>query len=148
MKFHVVRSEPGYVKLSDGSTIISRVMITNIREQAFKPTGPDFLVSYRVSFSVDAPDSLRDVVKTKPLPPPDASHISKLDIWEIVNITESKKSLEECLCKASDNREYIISAEIEATIIARTLEYKDEFGNPIYFVRWSPKVTIRLKEIP
>jgi len=95
------------------------------------PVGPDLGIVCNVMVSVRSPSDLCEQDKKKPLPPPDGSHLSRLNIWEIVDIVESKSAIEECIYKAEDGRSYAILLEIEPTIVARTLEYRDQVGNPI-----------------
>ncbi len=145
--FTVLANKAGYVKLSDGTIIRVRVVITDIIEGELKPVGPDLQVGFQISFSVKAPDELKQSVKNKPLPPPDGSHIKNLKIWDIIKIIEKENAVDECLYKARDTRTYKISVETEVTIVARTLEYRDRSGNPIYHFRWSPCIKIRLAEM-
>ena len=144
--FTVAASKVGSIKLSDGSIIIVRVTVTDIVEKEVKPVGPDFGVSFQVSFTVKSPEELRQIVKSKPLPPADGSHISNLKIWDIVEIVEKSNAAEECLYKAKDGRMYKVSVEVEVTIVARTLEYRDASGNPIYYLRWVPYVKVSLAD--
>jgi len=140
-----VRSKFGYAKLSDGTTISIRAIIIDINEVSLTPVGPDLGIAYNVMVSVRSPSDLRERVKEKPLPPSDGSHLSRLDIWEIVDIIESKGAVEECLYNAKNGKSYIVLLEIEPTIVARTLEYRDHMGNPIYYIRWSSRVVTKLK---
>ncbi|MCE4629291.1 MAG: hypothetical protein F7C82_03335, partial [Desulfurococcales archaeon] len=121
-----------------------RTTITNIQEGSLRPTGPDLRIGFNTSFTVNSPRELRDQVKDKPLPPRDGSHVSRLDIWEIVDVVREEKAYELALYDASDGREYEIHVQIEVTAVARTLEYRDQEGNPIYFIRWSPCIRVRL----
>lgn len=147
MAFKVTRSEVGYLKLSDGAIIYIRVTITDLREGELKPTGPDFGIGFQIGITVhETPEGLRERVRGKPLPPADGSHRRNLDIWELVGITEKKPAREECVQRASDGRSYRIAVEIEPTIVARTLEYRDHNGHPIYFIRWSPRALIYVQE--
>lgn len=143
-KFKIIKTRVGLIKLSDGSSITTRVAITDIVEKEMKPVGPDLHIGFQISFLVDAPEELKQVVEHKPLPPADGSHIKNLKIWDIIQIIEKENAFEECLYKAKDGRTYRISVEVEVTIVARTLEYRDRFGNPIYHLRWSPYIRINL----
>jgi len=145
MKIRVVRSEFGYARLSDGTTISIRAIVLDVNEVSLTPVGPDLGIVYNVMVSVRSPSDLRERVKGKPLPPSDGSHLSRLNIWEIVDIVESKSAIEECVYEAEDGRSYTILLEIEPTIVARTLEYRDQAGNPLYHVRWSSRVITRLR---
>jgi len=100
-------------------------------------------IVYNVMVSVRSPSDLRERVKGRPLPPPDGSHLSKLNIWEIVDIIESKSAIEDAYTKQKTAEAILL--EIEPTIVARALEYRDQVGNPIYHVMWSSRVITRLK---
>ncbi|MHA1589561.1 MAG: hypothetical protein ACTSVA_03025 [Candidatus Njordarchaeales archaeon] len=114
-----------------------RVVIVDILEGEIKPVGPDLQIGYRVLLSVKSPKELKESVKDAPLPPRDGSYLRNLKIWEIINITEKKNAIERILYKASDERDYEISAEAEVTIVARTLKFRDMNFNPIYHLRWA-----------
>ena len=143
--FEVIRNEPGYVKLSDGTILIIRVVITDIREIRREPTGLIFNVGHSVSVAAFSPESLKEIVKDKPKPV-GLDYLKKLDVWEFIDIVECKNSIDECLYYGSDGLTYRISIEIEPTIASRTLEFRDEFMNPVYFVRWSPKIITKIEK--
>jgi hypothetical protein len=103
--FKVVEGNVGYVRLSDGTLIGIHASITNIQEGSLKPTGPDLQLGFSVSFSVNSPGELKELVKDKPLPPRDGSHVSRLDIWEIIDVVE-EEAYESVIYDASDGRRY------------------------------------------
>lgn len=144
-KFRIVKSEIGHIKLSDETTISLRIVIIDIREGISMPTGPDTFVKNTVFLSASSPHSLREKVKDKTQPPLDESHIQNIEIWEDQEIVEAKNTFEKCEYTAADDHTYNVIAEAEPTIVSRTLEYKDDYGNPIYHVRWSTKVSTRKK---
>ena len=140
--FSITTSKRGYVELSDGTKIDIRVIILNIEEGKMKPVGPDLQVDMQVTFIVNSPTRLKNLVRNKPLPPSDQSYLEKLEIWEIMDIVNKESAVEECLYDASDGKKYRISVEVSVTIVARTLEYRDKNNNPIYHLRWTPCVKI------
>jgi len=144
-KFRILRSNLGYAKLSDGALLGLRVAIFDVKEFESLPTGPRFLVGNVVQVSVlECPNEVKELVKSKPIGLP-GDALRRLEIWELLDITESAPATEECEYCAHDGRTYLIIVEVEPTIVARTLEYRDEFGNPIYHVRWSQRQVIRVK---
>ena len=147
MGFEVTSSKLGYIKLSDATEIAMRVSIVDIEEGELKPVGPDLRVGLQVSFVVKkVPEELKRLVRDKPLPPSDGSHLRDLDKWEIVKILEKDNAVEECLYRARDGKAYKVSVEVEVTVVARTLEYRDRYGNPVYHLRWSPWVKMSLSD--
>ncbi|MCD6094992.1 MAG: hypothetical protein J7J99_00330 [Thermoprotei archaeon] len=143
--FHVVSSDVGYAKLSDGCVLSIRVAIVEIREGKVLPTGPEFFIGVAVRVYVaSCPKDIKKLVKDKPQEFTEDT-LKRLDIWELVDIEDVQPAFEECEYRASDGRTYVIRVEIEPTIVARTLEYKDSFGNPVYYVRWSRKDIIKVK---
>ncbi len=88
---------------------------------------------------------MRELVKDKPVGLPN-DVVKRLDIWEFVNIVEVEPALEECEYTARDRRTYIVHTEVEPTSVARTLEYRDQFGSPIYLIKCSRKDIIRVKK--
>jgi len=144
--FRVTSTHSGRARLSDGCRLGFRVAIVELREHEILPTGPQFLVGVAVRVYVEScPDSVRKLVEGKPAGLTQDA-IRRLDIWELVDLEEVEPAFEECEYKASDGRTYTIHVELEPTIAARTLEYRDPFGNPVYFVRWARKDAVRVKK--
>jgi len=73
VKIRVARSEFGYARLSDGTTIYIRAIILDVNEVSLTPVGPDLGIVYNVMVSVRSPSDLRERVKGKSLPTPDGS---------------------------------------------------------------------------
>ena len=144
--FKVTASHPGHVKLSDGCRLGIRVAMIELREHELLPTGPQFVVGVAVRVYVDScPENVRKLVEGKPVGL-EKNAIRRLEIWELVDIEEADIAFEECEYEASDGRTYVIRVEVEPTIVARTLEYRDSLGNPVYFVRWARKDVVRVKK--
>lgn len=133
--FEIKESKIGELLLSDGAKIAIRLSIYDVTEERIKPVGPDVSIGQSITISViDSP--YKEAVKNKPLPPEDGSHLTNLDIWEIIDIKSYTEAAEVVLFKASDGNTYEITVKIIPSIVARTLEYRDNKGYPIYFVRW------------
>jgi len=139
LPFEVVKNVPGYIKLSDGTELIIRVVIGVIDELEKTPTGLSLGIGFRDVLAAYAPSELKEKVKEKPQPR-DREHLTRLDIWEEVEIVEKRNALEEILYTGSDGKKYSVLVEIEPVAVSRTLEFKDERGQPIYHVRWGTRV--------
>jgi len=144
--FEIISSKTGFVKLSDGTVIHIRVVIIDIVEGEMKPVGPDLQVGLQISFLVKSPLELREKMKDKSLPPSDGSYLKDLKMWNFIEIVKKDSAVEECLYEASNRVKYKVSVEVDVTIVARTLEYRDANNNPIYHFRWSPCIKINLAE--
>jgi len=142
----IARSKIGYIKLSDETMISLRVVIVDIREGMQKPVGPDLHIAHTTLIKADSPQSLKEKVREKPLPPPTNIHLQNLEIWEIVDIIESENAFDECKYTATNGHTYRAIVEIEPTIAARTLEYRDDLGNPIYHLRLGTKILTKMGE--
>jgi len=144
LQFDVFKSTIGFVKLEDKTLITIRVVIGFIEEIGYGPTGPDLDIAYSVYLFAFSPQELKTKMIDKPIPPPTGEHLRKKEIWEIIKIIEKKAAAEECIYKASDGKNYKVKLEINPAIAARTLEYRDKKGNPVYNIRWTPSLTIEL----
>ncbi len=142
----ITRGKIGHVKLSDETVISMRVTIADIREGMQKPVGPDLHIAHNIIIAADSPKPLKDKVIEKPSSPPDSSHIQNLEIWEIIDIIEFENAFDECQYTATDGHTYSVIIEIEPTIAARTLEYRDDLGNPVYYLRWGTKILTKMGE--
>ena len=144
--FDIKRSVVGHCRVEDGTTIKLRVAINDIVEAAGpqSPTGVPIALNTSVTVSADSPQALKDMVADKPQFPAGGSEYQRREIWEIVEFAKVTNSSEEAEYKGSDGLRYLISVELEPTIVARSLAYKAEMGNPTYYVRWSDKTAIRL----
>jgi len=144
--FEVTRSHLGRCKISDGTLITLRLAIGQIAEAPLPrgPTGLILGVGTSVSVGAESPKDLREKVKDKPLGPADGSHLNNNEIWKFVDFTEVDPAFEDATYAGSDGIKYLVSSEVEPTIISRTLAYHDEVGNPLYWLRWADKTSIRL----
>lgn len=139
--FEVIKSQLGSAKLDDGSTVHLRASIAGLHEAGMLPTGLTFGLTTQIVVTVNSPTELKEKVEGKPSPKDD-KYISNLEIWEMRKIVEKTKAFEIIRYTGSDNRVYKITLEADATAASRTLEYRDQMGNPSYYVRWSDKVEV------
>ena len=144
--FEVIRSQMGYAKLADGTMIYLRLVITAIKEEARLPVGFNLAMGNQVTILAESPPQLKSKIRDKPQPPKQGEHLKNFDIWDLIDIVETKPALEEVRYKGSDNLTYRAAFEIEPTIASRTLEYKDENDNPLYYIRWSEKISTRIEK--
>jgi len=87
----IARSKIGYIKLSDETVISLRVVIVDIREGMQKPVGPDLHIAHTTLIKADSPQSLKEKVREKPLPPPTNIHLQKLEYYKKGKIAEDRK---------------------------------------------------------
>ena len=135
--FKILSQEIGETKLSDGTVIFLRVAIADVREAGFSPFGGiKFAIKAIGGIAARSPSELKEQVKDKPLsigpePPKDG--------WEIIDIIEQKPAIEEVVTRLSSGEEYLVKVESEITMISRNINYKNEFGEPIYWATWTNK---------
>lgn len=144
----ITSSKFGWAKLSDGTRLSYRVAILTVKTvpgTESRPIGPLFRVGTIAHVTVEyCPEELREKVKDKPPFKLEPSVLTNSELWEVVEVLEYEPARETCLYQARDGRVYSITTEIEPTIVARTLHFRDEYGNPVYFVRWARKDTVKL----
>jgi len=137
--FTIVNHKFGRIRLNDGSVLMSRVAIVDVKKvKSEPPFGVDLAV--RVMYGValiDAPNELKERVADKPLLPPDRAPEKG---WEFVDIVEQEPAFEEAEVVVDSTRRFTLRVESEAVMVARNLEYRSELGEPVYVVRWVNKV--------
>src|SRR5574341_11039 len=132
--FEVIKSEIGYAKLEDGTMVYLRVAITGVKEADRLPVGISLTLTEQITLWVESPQELVQKVRDKANPPKEGTHLKNWSIWQFIQIIETKPSIEEIRYKGSDGTIYRASIEIEPTIATRTLEYRDQDNNPIYYI--------------
>jgi len=134
-KFTLKDFKLGYVKLSDGTSIILRVAIVDV-----KPLQTSFGVEFNVvtvsGSSVNPSDSVLNEVRDKPIIEPNKT---PSDGWTLVNIVEKQSAYEEV--EYLFNEKYIIRAEVEPLIVIKNTKYKNIQEQPIYIVRSARKIS-------
>ena len=134
-KFTLKNFKLGYVKLSDGTSIILRVAIVDI-----KPLQTSFGVEFNVvtvsGSSVNPSESVLNEIRDKPIIEPNKT---PSDGWTLVNIVEKQSAYEEV--EYLSNEKYIIRAEVEPLIVVKNTKYKSIQEQPIYIVRSARKIS-------
>jgi hypothetical protein len=139
--FRVVMSRPGVVVVTDGSVLALRIVIVGVKNVGFSPFGGvNFAVKTAGGVAtLFVPDELKEQVKNKPLSPPDRP---PEDGWDLVEV-ERQEPAEEEVEVLVDDKSYRVSVTGEATMVSRNMNYRTEFGEPLYWVQWSVKVKWR-----
>jgi len=138
-KFSLKDFNLGYVKLSDGTTIILRAAVVDIKPlQITPPFGVEFNVSVVGGVSAYPSDSALNEVKDKQLIEPDKM---PSDGWTLIDIVEKQSAYEEVVYLLNGKEKYVIKAEIEPILAAKNTNYRTIQNEPLYFVRWVNKVS-------
>jgi hypothetical protein len=142
--FKVLQSITGSALLEDGSSITIRASIGAVNEVTNTPAG--VFVGLRTSSQISAtsPPELRKAVQEKPIIRPGDSQA--LEKWKILKIRDFTSASETIVYHGTDSRTYHITFEVIPNIASRTLEFRDEFGNPAYYIRWDERVSTKLVE--
>lgn len=132
-------SKLGYVKVSDGSTIILRVAVVDVRvREEASPFGAEFDVNATGGIAVYPSKSALDEIKDKPVLEPGKT-VSKG--WRRVDIIEKAPAYEEVIYSDERIGKYMIRVEIEPIMVSKNTLFKTVQGLPLYVVRWVPKIT-------
>jgi len=132
-------SRLGYVKVNDGSIIILRVAVVDVRvREEASPFGVEFDVNATGGISVYPSKKALDEVKDKPVVEP-----GKIpsEGWVRVDIVEREPAYEEVIYNDDRAGRYLIRVEIEPIMVSKNTRFKTLQGLPLYFVRWVPKIT-------
>lgn len=132
-------SKLGYVKVGDGSVIILRVAIIDVkvREEA-SPFGVEFDVNATGGVSVYPSEDALKETSDKPVVEP--SKIVK-EGWIQVDIIEKTSAYEEVIYHDERVGRYLVRVEIEPIMVSKNTLYKTMQGTPWYVVKWVPKIT-------
>jgi hypothetical protein len=132
----------GYVKTDDGSLIIVRVAIIDVKPTGRRgPFGLEFNVDFTVGVAVRPSTKVREEIKDKPLVEPGKT---VEEGWIEVEILEKSNAYEEVIYREEAMGEYSIRIEVEPLMVARNTLYKVSDDIPYYTVRWAPKVLYKL----
>ncbi len=132
-------SRLGYVKVNDGSAIILRVAIVDVRvRQEASPFGAEFDVNATGGISVYPSEDVLSEVKDKPVLEPGKT---ASEGWMRVNIVERAPAYEEVIYNDDRVGKYLIRIEIEPVMVSKNTQFKTSRGLPLYVVRWVPKIT-------
>jgi hypothetical protein len=131
----------GYVRVSDGSVVVLRVAIVDARPRGeASPFGVEFEVNATGGIAVYPSEEVLREVRDKPVVEPGRL---PQDGWEMVDIVEKSPAYEEALYSDEVVGSYLVRVEIEPLMVSRNTLYRNPQGQPLYVVRWVPKVTWR-----
>jgi len=132
-------SELGYVRVEDGSILVLRVALVDVRERRVpSPFGIEFDVNFNVGLAVyPSEESLREV-EGKPVL--ESGRVAG-EGWAPVKIVEKTSAYEEAIYVGEDGRQYLVRVEVEPIMASKNTMYRAAQGAPLYAVRWVPKVT-------
>ncbi len=144
MQLHKAISKFGVLKLKDGTVLHVRVSLYNILEVGYTPVGPEVAYGMHVAVWVESsPEELRKKVADKPYGPMPSSLLSDKSKWEVVEVESSEEAFEEVeFTSRFDGGRYRLRLEIHPYLVARTLEWRDDRGNPVYWIRWWTKLEV------
>ena len=132
-------SKLGYVKVSDGSVIILRVAVVDVRvREEASPFGVEFDVNATGGIAVYPSESALDEVRDKPVLEPGKT---VNEGWTRVEIVEKGSAYEEIIYSDERIGRYLIRVEIEPIMVSKNTMFKNIQGLPLYVVRWVPKIT-------
>jgi len=138
-KFKLKDYNLGYVKLQDGTIIILRAAVVDVKPlQISSPFEPEFNVIIIGGVSVYPSDSALNEVKDKPIIGPNETVLSG---WTLIDIVEKQSAYEEVEYFLNGKGKYVIRAEIEPILAAKNSNYRTIQNEPLYFVRWVNKVS-------
>ena len=138
-RIKVKRVKHGRLKLEDGTVIVQRVAIVDARPvKVGSPFGVDFDLVVISGISPHPSKKVVEELKDKPMlepgkQPPNA--------WRAVKIQEKEPALEEAEYFDEEVGRYRIRVEIEPLMASLNTGAKTVKGEPIYVVRWAPKIS-------
>jgi len=133
--------ELGHGKLADGTVIVLRVAIVDVRPiRVGSPFGVEFEVSFTTGISAYPSQKVLEDFKDKQVLMP---RENLPDSWQQLGIVDKKSAVEEVEFNDEKLGKYIIRVEIEPLMAAVNTEKKSIKGEPIYAVRWAPKISWR-----
>ncbi len=133
--------ELGHGKLADGTVIVLRVAIVDVRPiRVGSPFGVEFEVSFTTGISAYPSQKVLEDFKDKQVLMP---RENLPDSWQQLGIVDKKSAVEEVEFNDEKLGKYIIRVEIEPLMGAVNTEKKSIKGEPIYAVRWAPKISWR-----
>lgn len=129
----------GTMKLEDNTVITFRVAVVDaVPSQEVSPFGVEFGVNIATGISVyPSQESMREV-EGKPVSPPGT--LPK-EGWVHVKILEKDSALEEVEYEDQKLGRYRIKVEVEPAMVSKNTQVKTLSGEPLYVVRWAPKIS-------
>ena len=133
--------ELGLGRVADGTVIVLRVAIVDMRPiRVGSPFGVEFEVSFTTGISAYPSQKVLEDFKDKQVLMP---RENLPDSWQQLGIVDKKSAVEEVEFNDEKLGKYIIRVEIEPLMAAVNTEKKSIKGEPIYAVRWAPKISWR-----
>ena len=135
----VVDAKWGYIKVSDGTFIRYRVAVVDAKPlEGISPFGVEFDMNIATGVSVYPSDESLKEIESKPFIKP-GTPMPK-DGWKQVKIEDKDVAVEEVEFYDEKLGRYKIKVEIEPAMVVKNTEFKSISGEPLYVVRWIPKV--------
>lgn len=145
IKYRVLESKPGVATLSDGSIIVIRAAVIDVRhvERESSPFRLEFDADFTVGISLRPSDTAMREVSDRPV----AQSPSEVrEGWTDVEIVDAIPAREEILYLGLEEAKYIVTLEVEPLMAAKNTLYRTLRGTPLYVVRWVPKLRWRKAE--
>ena len=131
--------ELGYAKLEDGTIILCRVAVINVRPiYESSPFGIDFDLDLTTGISPQPSEEAREQIKDKPVLPPGEKPPNN---WKQLEIKEKKAAVEKIEYEDERTGKYLITVEVEPIMASLNTAIKTIKGDPLYVIRWVPKIT-------
>jgi len=118
-------------------------MIVDAREAGFSPFGGVNIAVKAIGgiSTLHVPEELKNAVKNKPMSP----RTPPKDGWEIVDIVKQEPAIDEHEINTSKGV-YVVQVVGDPVMASRNLNYKTEFGEPIYWLHWVYKISWKPKK--
>jgi hypothetical protein len=142
-EFRTISEEWGEVSLSDGATVRTRVILSDLVIIAEDVLGPQVALSPVIILRVICPTDLKEKVKDKPVLTRDRIvPVTREDGFEKIDVREIKTSAKSVY--QFDSYELILELTIDS--VARSMSYKNVSGAPAYATRFS--INKQVKKMP
>jgi len=143
-RVRVVNVELGYSRLADGTFIVHRVAVVDVRVvHAESLFGVEFDVGFTTGISAYPSERVLEEFRDKHILVPGEKPPQS---WRQLEIVDKKSAFEEVEFMDDKLGKYIIRVEIEPVMASINTEVRNIRGEPLYVVRWSPKVMWRKVE--
>ena len=136
--FAVKNIKRGKIKLSDGSEIIHRVAIVDVRPtKVGRPSEVEFGIDIITGISVYPSKAVLSDIKSARIIslgeiPPDEG-------WETLEIVTKENSFEEITCNIENIGEFLIRVEIDPAMASINKKVRTVNKEPFYVIKWIPK---------
>jgi len=135
----VLNAKLGYVKLPDGTLLVLRVAVVDVRVAHMEsPFGVEFEVSFTTGVAAYPSEKALEEFRDKRILAPGEKPPSS---WCQLEITSRDPAVEEVEYTDSKLGRYSIRVEIEPIMVSVNTEVRNVRGEPYYVVRWIPKIT-------